>query len=190
MTDNCLYVVSGYMRTGTTMMMKALEAGGMYAYYDMAGVSLEAWENYELNPMDATRWDFPRGLEGKLIKVMGGAAVSMAVMNQGIRIVYMKRDPLEIEDSLNKLFNEGKSIIPDFVAHKSSLKNYERDTDYIIERLGNRKDVLRLDVLEYSDVVRNPVVDFKILNNNGWNIDIVKAAAVVDPELYRSKVAV
>ena len=77
-----IYVVSGFMRTGTSMMMKALEAGGMDASYKqsrdvMKDHYADEYYNpnigglYELEKQDYQKWDFPRDYEGKLIKALG-----------------------------------------------------------------------------------------------------------------------
>ena len=167
--DKTLYVVSGYMRTGTTMMMKALEAGGLDAYYTNK-------ELRELSPTDFHPYDFPRQYEGRLIKCMGGALVSAAVMPYGMRVVFMMRDPREIEDSYEKMF--GKGIY---------LDNYHRDMLYIIDRLNNRRDVKSLTVLEYKDVVSKPLHSFKRIKDEGWDISCIEAACIPKQELYRSR---
>ena len=47
-----LYIVSGFMRTGTSMMMKALEAGGLEAAYQQSREAMRkryADEHYDPN---------------------------------------------------------------------------------------------------------------------------------------------
>ena len=79
--DKTLYVVSGFMRTGTSMMMKALEAGGLDACYKQSREEMKnryADEHYdpnigglyELERKDYQKPNFPRDYEGKLIKCL------------------------------------------------------------------------------------------------------------------------
>ena len=74
--DKTLYVVSGFMRTGTSMMMKALEAGGLEACYRQSREEMRlrfADEHYdpnvgglyELEREDYREKGFPRKYEGK-----------------------------------------------------------------------------------------------------------------------------
>ena len=107
--NKTLYVVSGFMRTGTSMMMKALEAGGMDACYRQSRDEMKnrfADEHYdpnigglyELERGDYQKPDFPKGYEGKLIKALNQGIPKMAVMPE-IRAVFMRRDAEEIRQS-------------------------------------------------------------------------------------------
>lgn len=76
-----VYVIGGFMRSGTSMMMRALEAGGMEACYRKSRDQMKARYAddqydpnagglYELERRDYRRPDFPIGYEGKLIKCL------------------------------------------------------------------------------------------------------------------------
>ncbi len=188
MSDKTLYVVSGFMRTGTSMMMKALEEGGISASYRQ---SRDVMKNrfaddqydpnigglFELQRQDYRKPNFPKGYEGKLIKALNMGVPRMDVMPDGIRVVFMKRDPEEIRQSYDAFF--GKSL-RDVDAIKKSM-------DSNIKRIQNRKDVKSLDVFWYRDVVKEPKKYFQILKDHGWPIDVVKCVAVVDPKYCRFK---
>jgi len=75
-----LCVVSGFMRTGTFMMMKALQAGGLDASYSQSRDTMkDRWKDehydpnigglYELNRKEYKQKNFPRQFDGRLIKV-------------------------------------------------------------------------------------------------------------------------
>ena len=92
MNDKTLYVVSGFMRTGTSMMMRALEAGGMNAAYRISREKMrehyadEFYDPnigglYELERKDYQSFYFPRQFEGKLIKALNNFLIYLAFLS-------------------------------------------------------------------------------------------------------------
>lgn len=167
-------------------MMKALEVGGLQAEYKQ---SRDVMKNrfadehydpnigglYELEKKDYLQFGFPKKYEGKLIKALNMAVPRMAVMEHGIRVVFMRRDAEEIRQSYDAFF--GKQL--------GNIKHLERNMQDIIHRIKNRKDVKSLNVFWYREVIDNPSAAFDILKNRGWPIDSSKAASVVDSKYYR-----
>jgi len=186
--DKTLYVVSGFMRTGTSMMMKALEAGGLETAYKQSREEMRlkfADEHYdpnigglyELERADYQEKGFPKKYAGKLIKALNMAIPGMDVMDDRIKVVYMRRDTEEIRQSYDAFF--GHQL------NKKVIENLQEIQSNIIERIKNRKDVLSINVFWFRNVINNPLKHFNILKQNGWNIDVEKAVEVVDPEYYR-----
>lgn len=183
--EETVFMVSGYMRTGTSMMMRALEAGGLEVvaresrddyrkkfadeYYDPNEGGL-----YELERKDYQAVGFPRAYKGKLIKCLMAGRANIAVVPK-IKIVFMRRDFEEIRQSYQAFFDQ------DFAANE---ENFIKSVEINIEQLQNRKDC-DLKVFWYRDVVADPRKHFEILKNDGWPIDVEKATAIVDPELCR-----
>lgn len=181
-----LYVVSGFMRTGTSMMMKALESGGLEACYNnsrdeyrkrFADEFYDPNEGglYELDRSEYRKLNFPEDYEGKLIKGLKNCIPLMNPMPNGIRAVFMLRDKEEIRQSYNAFFND----------ELRNIENHEESMQRIINRIKNRKDIRSLNVFNYRDVVNNPIKYFTILKNNGWTIDVEKCSEIVNPKLYR-----
>lgn len=177
-----LYIVAGYMRSGTTMMMEALEAGGLKAEYWVGPEDMKTPEPgeffdpnqsllYELHPQAYKAANFPRPFDGKLIKCLGYTTGNMAVMPNGISIVFMRRDPDEIHRSYLNFF--GIDLV--FAGQVDEMM------DDLKERILNRRDVKHFAEFEYRDVVANPRIAFTCLKSTGWPVDIEKAIAVVDP---------
>ena len=115
--DKTVYVVSGFMRTGTSMMMRALESGGMTACYRQSRDEMRlrfADEHYdpnigglyELAPKDYQDKNFPEPYKGKLIKGLNFCVPRMKVMPDGIRVVLMLRDKEEIRQSYDAFFGK------------------------------------------------------------------------------------
>lgn len=181
-----LYVVSGFMRTGTSMMMRALEAGGLDAAYRQSREDMRArfadehydpniGGLYELEPRDYRAVDFPRQFDGKLIKALNLGVPRMNVMPDGMRVVFMRRDAEEIRQSYLAFFNQ----------HLANIETLDERMDNVIERIQNRRDIKSLHVFWYRSVVDQPVRHFEILAAAGWPIDAEAAASTVDPQHCR-----
>lgn len=110
-----LYIVSGYMRSGTSMMMEALVAGGMSAAFskarDQKMNEKNADDDYKPNesyweiPLGMYgRLDFPRMYDNKLVKIMYWGLPQMRICPH--RIVYMLREPDEIAESWERAFSK------------------------------------------------------------------------------------
>jgi hypothetical protein len=180
------YFVSGYMRTGTSMMMKALEAGGLDAVHNTSRNALNDRHGdehytpngggfYELSRREYMQPGFPRMYSDRLIKFLVGGICRIVAGNY--KIVFMRRDPEEMRQSYQAFFNDEPALVGDA---------YVAASDDAIGILEQRRDV-NLIVFDYRDVVRHPLEAFNRLKIEGWPIDAVKAAAVVNPKLCRFK---
>ena len=186
-------VVSGMPRTGTSMMMKAGQAGGLeVAYDDVQDKRLGSWGDadwqlqhgesvYEPGPKMFAEWDWPLAYDGKLIKVMFGGLARLAPNPDGYRYVFMLRDPEEIFQSNEALRLKNRRAAPTWLRDGG----YEKRMDLAIAGLRNRKDTVSVTVLEYRDVLADPVMAFAQLKSDGWDIDVDAAAAVPDESMCR-----
>ena len=175
-----IYIVSGYMRSGTSMMMRALEAGGMDAAYSVERDARmnEKWgdpdykpnESYlELDPEDYQNPDFPSAYEGRLIKCLWGGMLRLRPVTQ-YRVIFMRRDPAAIRRSLTAFFGEP-------IEHSQGV-DFVRQLDNIVAILRDRRSVVDVSELHYADVVDDPHTVFQGLARSGWPIDPGKAASV------------
>ncbi len=177
-----IYIVSGYPRTGTSMMMFGLQTGGLEVAYSKNRESLSSFGDnhyhpnyngfYEVSMKEYKLSNFPLQYQGKLIKVMLWGLDSLAVNLEGYRIIIMSRNPEEIRQSFEAAFNEVISPDPDKI-----LLEYGK--------MMNRKDVQSVNILEYRKVIENPERE---IGNLDWPIDVIKAASIVDPQQYRFRI--
>lgn len=183
-----IYIVSGYMRTGTSMMMDALSAGGLDAAKNPNRDKLNQFYGddfykpnpngfYELSRQEYLQPNFPTTYDGKLLKLLHGGLPFMTPHQY--RIVFMRRNPEEIRQSYDAFFGGINTRV------KHVVENYKRVMDDVINRLRNRKDIHSLAIFEYREVVDNPKPHFEKLVQTGWPIDVEKAAGVVDESLCR-----
>lgn len=178
-----LYVVSGFMRCGTSMMMRALEAGGLEAVYSKRrDEEMNArWGDadykpndsyYELDADDYQRGDLEQRYAGKLVKCLWGGA--MRLPPGEYRVVFMRRPAAEIRTSLLAFFGS------DYAAQQ--FPDLDRTMENVVAVLKDRRSFKSVDVLWYRDVLERPRECFASL---GWPIDPDAAAAI--PSLEKAR---
>lgn len=186
-----IYIVSGYMRTGTSMMMQCLSKGGLTPVFNPARnkmnddygddyYSPNIGGFYELAKRQYRHPDFPLMYDGKLIKLLIGGLYSLNVHEY--RVVFMKRNPEEIRQSYEAFFGRVAARVEEMAKH------YDKHTNRAIKSLENRRDIKSLDIFQYREVVNEPLKHFKKLKESGWEIDPEAAASEVDPKLCRFRV--
>lgn len=167
-------------------MMQALAAGGLEAAYDKRRnehIASLGDDQYSPNPSgvfeisfaEYDQPDFPLSYREKLIKVFADGIYNLA--QHEYKIVFMLRDPEEIRQSY-------EAMLSSLSERRYRLRDYQAKTQRCLAYLAQRPDVQHV-VLNYRDVVFNPLRWFSFLRGAGWPIDTERAARVVDPKLYR-----
>jgi len=181
-----LYIVSGFMRCGTSMAMEALEAGGLEAVYSTKrDAEMNArWGEadylpndryYELDAEDYLRGDLAQRYDGKLIKCLWGGVLRLPPGDY--RVVFMRRSAEEIRVSLMAFFGS------DHAARQ--FPDLDKTMDGVIGILRDRRSFHSVDVLHYTDVLADPRQALASLN---WPIDVDKAASIPRREKARFSV--
>jgi hypothetical protein len=174
-----LSIVSGFMRCGTSMMMQALEAGGMKAAYSKrrddemnARWGEPAYKPndhyYELDADDYLRGDLEQHYPGKLVKCLWGGVLRLPPGDY--RIVFMCRPAAEIRVSLLAAFGSDRMT--------GQIPDLDKAMDTVISILRDRKSFRSVDVIQYRDVLADPHAVFGALAANGWPINVHAAAAI------------
>ena len=193
-----IYVVSGFMRTGTSCLMQACIAGGMTPAYSPLGERLNDNGNphykpnrngfFELELAEYGTPGWPLQYQDRLIKVISYqrdnvfiGCQQMEVNPTGYRIVWMLRNAEEIRQSWEAA-EIGPPLRPEVVA------DIARQQDVCFRLAANRIDVESVLPVWYRDVVENPLLTFELMKGLGWPIDPVKAAGAVDPSQYRFRI--
>jgi len=167
-------------------MMQSLIAGGMHAAWSEDRNKLaEQYADeryhpnktglYEVPLKEYSGLNFPLQYQGKLIKVMLWGLDSLAVNHEGYRVVIMRRDPEEIRQSYEAFFGQKCPAMPE----------YRERIERAAEMLANRRDVLAVNVLDYSNLIADPEWAMVRQRSEGWPIDPLEAAAAIDPAQYR-----
>jgi hypothetical protein len=182
-----VYIVSGYPRSGTSMMMRALIAGGLDAAHRdtrNAMARRASDDDYQPNPenelFELHDWEyrafgFPLAFTGKLIKAVTVHARNLDVVPGGTRVVFMRRDPEEIRQSYLAFFPARRP---------PTVEEIVNDVEWTLRQMRDRRS---FDLVEfgYRDVLECPFGHFAELAGRGWPIDPVVAAKVVDPARIR-----
>lgn len=183
-----VYVVSGWMRTGTSMMMQALAAGGMDAAYRpgrdqmVARYADDAYHPnggglWELERRDYLAAGFPAGYEGRLIKCLRRGPARMVQSPGGIRVVYMLRDPEEIRQSFMAFFPRSRP---------PGVRQLEAENARNLEAIRARDDVAVITMHYVDEVLADPAAALhRVADHFGVQLDVAAAAAVVDPARRR-----
>lgn len=174
-----IYIVCGILRSGTSMMMAALEAGGLEAVAKPEQASRAMVDGrdphpsgvYQLKAADLKALQTADGaahLDGKLVKVLHRQLATVAHQKHGIRVVFVRRDAEESAQSAMAMFGPAPGS---FVAENKRL-------DEIIADFAARPDVLSVDTVAFREVVADPKACFAALAEHGWPIDVKRAAMV------------
>jgi hypothetical protein len=183
-------VVSGLPRSGTSMAMKMLEAGGMSTVVDnMRTADEDNPKGYfedervkDLAEMDDTSW--LRAARGKVIKVVSSLLQHLPRDNS-YKVVFMRRNLHEVLASQAKMLDRrGEDSTAD---DEDLFRMYQGHLEKVVFQLRFRDwfDVLYLD---FADVVADPETAARRMNEFlGGGLDVEKMALQVDPNLYRNR---
>jgi hypothetical protein len=184
-----IVIVSGLPRSGTSMAMKMLEAGGLGVVTD--GLRTADEDNpkgyYEdervkdlYQPGDKT---WLRESRGKVIKIISFLLKSLPDDNN-YKVLFMHRSLREIVASQNKMLarRAEKNDTPDDRA-VALLEEQVRDARFFLRR--PQFDVLELNYRETLDSPR-PLA-LRMAEFVGGGLDVEKMTQVVDVQLYRNR---
>ena len=182
-----IIVVSGLPRSGTSMMMQMLAAGGLEIYTD------NQRKPDQSNPRGYFEADAVKGLatdntwvkdcQGKVIKVVA-PLVPFLPQNERYRVVLMQRDINEITASqthmLERLDEEGSSN--EERLQEAFLKQMLMATQVIGGHANLLMQVSYVSAVEDPEKVARQVAEFL-----GMELDISAMVEAVDPSLHREK---
>jgi hypothetical protein len=187
-----LVIVSGLPRSGTSMMMKMVEAGGVPIMTDSVRTAdvdnPKGYYEYErVKDLEKeTDKSYIREGRGKALKVISWLLKDLPDDNL-YRIVFMRRDLGEVIASQNKMLqhrgevdnSDDKMMIDAYMNHLASVR--------ILARKRANFEMLEV---RYDTAVKNPADAAKLVNAFlGGKLDEARMREVVDAELYRNRKA-
>ncbi len=179
-------IVSGLPRTGTSMMMKMLEAGGMSVVTDNARqADIDNPEGYyEFEKVKEIKEDISwlAGAQGKAFKMVSMLLCDLP-KDFHFKVVFMERDIDEMLASQRKMLDRlGKEA--DAAEYEAMYMRHLSEMKAWLSGQPNF-DVLYMD---YGEVVAFPHENArKLARFFGKSLDIEKMASVIKPELYRNR---
>lgn len=184
-----LTIVTGLPRSGTSMMMKMLAAGGVEAMTD--NIRQADDDNpggyYEFEAVKRTKDDasWLQNAPGKAVKMIYALLADLPNTHE-YRVIFMQREYSEVLASqqvmLDRRGEKGASLAPDKLA-----EIFDRQLTSTRDQLAQSAnfDVLYLD---YHRVVEDPQAHAAQIDEFlGKQLDTLAMARVVDPSLYRQR---
>jgi len=189
-TSDFITVVSGVPRSGTSMMMQMLEAGGMSILTDSLRTA-----NAD-NPLGYYEYEPVKGLskgqchwlplaQGKVVKVIS-ALVEFLPADYNYRLVFMHRNMDEVLASQRRMLSHRGEPPSDISDAKMAeiLKRHVAKVESWLARQPNFTVV----AVDYNQMVVDPLPHVLALNRLlGGHLDTERMAAVVQPTLYRNR---
>jgi tetratricopeptide (TPR) repeat protein len=188
--EDSVIVVTGLPRSGTSMLMQMLAAGGMDVLSD--GLREADEDNprgyFEFEPVknlliDST-WMFEG--RGRVIKII---APLLTALPPGLpcRVILCERDLDEVLDSQDRMLERRNSRVPTSERRRMLKDEYARMVDRIKAMLA-RRPYTQLLAIEHRKVISDPLVAVERMNKFlGGGLDIAKMAAAIDPTLHRNQ---
>jgi LPS sulfotransferase NodH len=182
-------IVSGLPRSGTSMMMKILEAGGMQIFTDNLRLADEDNPKgyYELEQVKALKDGDDAWLKdapGKVVKVIS-SLLEFLPATYKYKVVFMRREIAEILASQKQmLIRRGESSNSD---DQKMAEMFQEHLKRVRVWLANQPnmDVLYMD---YNDLMADPASKIKtVAEFLGLNDQLDAMLAVPDKKLYRQK---
>jgi len=183
-------VVSGLPRSGTSMMMKMLGAGGLELATDEIRSADEDnpkgyFELEKVKELDKTKdKDWVTQYRGKVIKVISFLLMDLPE-SSAYKVIFMRRNLDEVIASQNKMLDRrGEPRGGDDEKMIGLYKTHLRKVEFL---LRERKNYETLDV-DYKQAREQPQeYAERVRGFLGMPLDVGRMAQVVDPELYRNR---
>jgi len=177
-------IVSGLERSGTSLLMQVLEAGGIpiafdnsrnedinnpKGYFELEGGKI-------INKLEDNEFDFSK-YEDKFIKIT--AFGLQFLENKKCFIIFSERNIEEILDSMEKMSkkefdrNETKELLLKLL-YKTKLTIYKNPNWSVV-------------FIDYNNLIKNPDEELKLIKNYFIDFDVEKAKKVIDKKLYRNR---
>lgn len=181
-------IVSGLPRSGTSMMMKMLEAGGMAVVVDNQRVADEDNPQgyYELEKVKQIKEDpnWIDTVQGKAVKVVSMLLFALPT-NRKYRVVLMRRDLEEILAS-QRVMLERNGVENDFDDGEMRTL-FSKHLGELEHWLQGQEHISCLEV-GYKDVLGNPEKNARLINGFlGGGLDVDAMVRSVDQTLYRQR---
>jgi hypothetical protein len=183
-------VVSGLPRSGTSMMMKMLEAGGLPVLSDFERTAdadnPEGYYEFErVKGLDKGDTVWVNDAHGKVVKVIS-ALLEHLPPGHFYRVVFMHRRIEEILASQQKMM-ERRGEVNNKVSNAEMQELFGKHVAKTTYWLEQQPNFAVLDV-NYNELLANPEPHVQEINRFlGGELDETAMIAAVNPELYRNR---
>jgi len=183
-------VVSGLPRSGTSMMMKMLDAGGLAPLTDEirtadADNPKGYYEFERVKKLDKGDTAWVPQARGKAVKVIA-ALLQHLPPDQRYKVIFMRRSIDEILRSQKQmLIRRGEPT--DKVSDEELSALFHKHLNHTTSWLEKQPNI-EVIYVSYNDMLSNPAPQVRQINQFlGGGLDVDKMVGVVDPNLYRQR---
>lgn len=186
-----IVVVSGLPRSGTSMMMQMLQAGGLEIVTDAVRTpdgsnpkgyfELEAVKDLDKGAPPA----WLAGARGKAVKIVS-SLVRWLPETYDYQVIFMERNLDEVIASQNKMLADRGSL-QDEGQHDRIRHLYQTHIEDTLRLLDARRCISTL-VVDYSETLARPEDTARRVDRFlQGRLDVSRMAAAADPALYRNR---
>jgi broad-specificity NMP kinase len=190
--NNAVIIVSGLPRSGTSMMMKMLEAGGLQPIIDNLRTADEdnpkgyyEFERVKQLPKGDFAW-LPEAKD-KVVKVIA-ALLPYLPADYAYRVVFMQRAMPEVLASQRQmLIRRGED--PDKIPDEVMANLFQKHLKQVDTWMAAQSNVQRLDVSYNKMLEGSNAIIVRLNEFLGGKLDVAEMALVIDPSLHRQRKA-
>ena len=190
MNDEAITVVSGLPRSGTSMMMSMLKAGGVELLQD--GIRTADHDNpkgyYELEQVKKLKEDktWLADAKGKAVKIISQLIYELPTEGYRYNVIFMRRNIEEILKSQTEMLKRRGTHDPS-VSDDEIRRMFIVHLDHIVNWI-NRQTCLDVVYVNYNRMLKDPTDAIERIDGLlGGGLDTRAMAGVIDPDLYRQR---
>jgi len=189
MNETFITIVSGLPRSGTSMMMQAMKAGGIPVLTDnlRKGDKDNPEGYFEFEPVKKTKEDpsWVSMAEGKAVKMIYRLVYDLPDSYE-YRVIFMRRDMDEVLASQKKMLQRSRRQGAK-IGDRKLMELFRRQLSEFHEWIASKKNFSILNI-DYKDMITSPRDQCTKINNFlGKILDIDASSGVVDSDLYRNR---
>ena len=188
--NSYITIVAGLPRSGTSMMMQLLVAGGMSVATD--GVRCADQSNprgyFELEVVKQLRssasWSWLEQLHGQAVKMVH---LLLYYLPEGFsyRVIFMRRNLEEVVVSQREMLERSGTV--EVIPHAQLVALFEQEVKYLERWLEMHPDIQTLHV-DYNQIILDPHPWIHMINQFlGGHLDTDYMLKVIDQSLYRCR---
>jgi Sulfotransferase domain len=189
MPDHHVTIVSGVPRSGTSMMMQMLQAGGMELLTDAkrnadAGNPLGYFEHEDVK-QGRNDLSWLKQANGKAVKVIHLLLLNLPP-DQNYRVIFMLRNLDEVVISQRVMLQQqGRPTTA--LADETLAGVFQKQLVTVKQWLAEREN-FRVLFIQHKDVISHPINVAQQINLFlGANLSVAKMSVAVNPQLYRQR---
>lgn len=188
-TGQFLTIVSGLPRSGTSMMMRMLEAGGMPVLIDHIRTADDDNPQgyYEFEAVKRTKQDssWLEGSDGKAVKMVYRLLYDLPA-NRNYRVLFMRRKLEEVLASQRTMLQR-KGVTSDATGDQQMEALFRREIQAFYDWVPQQHHISMIDV-DYNRVQEDPVSELtRVRDFLGTELELATMTNVVDTTLYRNR---